>query len=492
MPAEHLLLLSQKLVDVAMGRTKRLIVCMPPRHGKSELISRYTPAWYLGRWPDKQVMLCSYSDQFANTWGRRARDTFKEWGPKLFDVRVNPETAGGGQWEVLGREGIMVTAGVGGGITGKGANLLIIDDPVKNAQDAASEIIQQTQIDWWKSTARPRLMPDAGVVLVMTRWHEADLAGNLIEQWMNEDGDAWEILSLPGLAEGEITVSYPPSKTLHLGPDPLGREVGEALWPGVEHMGTKIGYDVETLEATRRAQGTYWFNAMYQQRPSSAEGNLFMGHNFRYYTRSDVDRHLVTLFRDSGPEVVDVGACLKFCTVDCAESEKKNADYSVIATWVVTPQKDLLLWDRERVQFTATNLKPLIRRTYFTEAPQFIAIEKKSAGTAIIEELVLAGLPVIALEADDDKITRSLPMAARYEEKRVFHPKGPGFEWVASEWEPELKNFPNARNDDQVDVAAYAGMQLPTLGGGMSEAAARTTRSGKGKTIASGLLKRQL
>lgn len=488
------MLLSQKLVDVAMGRTKRLMVFMPPRHGKSELISRYTPAWYLGNWPDKKVMLCSYSDQFANSWGRRARDVFKEQGPKLFGVNVNPETAGGAQWEVLGRDGIMVTAGVGGGITGKGADLFIIDDPVKNAQDAASETIQQLQIDWWKSTARTRLMPGAGVVLVMTRWHEADLAGNLIEQWLTEEGDEWEILSLPGLAEREITVSYPPSQQLALGPDPLGRAEGEPLWPRRDVDGTIVGFDVEDLEQTRRSQGTYWFNAMYQQRPSSAEGNIFKKANFRYYTRSDdpAASHLVTLIRDTGPVVVDVGGCLKFCTIDCAESEKKSADYSVIATWVVTPMKDLLLWSRERVQFTATNLKPMIRRTYYEERPAFIGIEKKSSGTAILNELVLEGLPCIPLEADTDKLTRALPMAARYEEHRVFHPRGPGYDWVGLEWEPEMLNFPNARHDDQVDVAAYAGQQLPLLSSSVPGQAARVSRAARSGTLAGGLLSKQL
>ena len=212
-------------------------------------------------------MLCSYADTFAASWGRRARDELKEHGPGAFGVTVDPETAGGSQWEVLDHEGIMVTAGVGGGITGKGADLLIIDDPVKNATDAASGVIQETQHDWYRSTARTRLQPDASVILVMTRWHEADLAGRLIADWLNGEGDEWKIISMPALAEAASSVSYPPAKTLELGPDVLQRAVDDPLWPEF--------FDADDLAATRKALGSYWFNALYQQRPSAAEGNLF-------------------------------------------------------------------------------------------------------------------------------------------------------------------------------------------------------------------------
>jgi predicted phage terminase large subunit-like protein len=492
-PADHLMLLSQKLVDAAAGRIKRLMVFMPPRHGKSELISKYTPAWYLGRFPDRQVMLASYSDQFAASWGRKARDEFKEHGPSLFGVRVNPETAGGGQWHVLGRDGVMVTAGVGGGLTGKGAHLLIIDDPVKNSQDAASEVIQQAQIDWWKSTARTRLMPGGSVVLVMTRWHEADLAGRLIADWQAEGGDEWEIISLPGIAEERCSVSYPPAKMLDVGADALGRGPGEALWPKKLHAGNLVGFDLEDLEQTRRAMGGHWFNAMYQQRPSAAEGNLFQKKHFRYYEREAGG--LIRIFRENGTEVFDPDhSVLKFCTVDAAESEKKSADFTVVATWLVTPSRDLLLWNRERVKFEGPEVKSLIRRVNFAERPSIICVEKASAGTGILQELVREGLPLIALHPDTDKITRALPMVARYEEHRVFHPRGIGFEWVQEEWEPELLNFPNALNDDQVDVAAYAGLQLPLLGGhgALRGGAVSQTRSGRAGTLTGGLLSQNL
>jgi hypothetical protein len=266
--APHLKLLSQKIVGVATGQIPRLIVTMPPRHGKSELISKYTPAWFLGAFPDKKVMLASYADTFAAQWGRKSRDLLEEFGPKVFGVSINQESKSGAHWEVGRRkdgkkaEGVMVTAGVGGGLTGKGAHLLIIDDPVKNSEEAQSETTRQAHHDWWKSTARTRLQKGAGVILVMTRWHEDDLAGRLIADEL-EGGDQWEVLNLPAICEVEN--------------DLIGRSAGEPLWPEM--------FDLESLEQTKRAMGNYWFSSMYQQRPAPADGMLFKRQNFRYYEK---------------------------------------------------------------------------------------------------------------------------------------------------------------------------------------------------------------
>jgi predicted phage terminase large subunit-like protein len=416
----------------------------------------------------------------------------------LFGVSVKSETSGGQHWEVEGHDGIMVTAGVGGGLTGKGADLLIIDDPIKNSEEAQSERIRDAHHDWWKSTARTRLQTGAGVILVMTRWHEDDLAGRLLKDAQAGEGDEWEVLCLEGTAEVEH-----PLRTTHVGkrgwrptnlvedprvPDPLGREVGEALWPAK--------FDGESLEGTRRAMGAYWFGAMYQQRPAPAEGMLFKKKNFRYYQKSEAvgegGSQLVTIFRDSGPEVFDVAYGTKFCTVDVADSEKKSADFTVVSTWVVTVNKDLLLWDRERVQFEGPNLKLLVRRVFFEQRPSVIAIERLGFGTALIRELVREGLPIVKLEPDTDKVTRSLPAVARTEEHRVFFPRGPG--WVEEEWEPELLSFPNSKNDDQVDTFSYAALQLPMMGGFLQpgDAAAITPARRSGRTLTGGLMSQHL
>lgn len=470
-PAPHLQLLSQKIVECATGRVKRLMVFMPPRHGKSMLISEHTPAWFLGRWPDKQVILASYSDEFAASWGRKSRDVAVEHNDDLFGVKVNPETSGGKHWEIQGHRGVMVTAGVGGGLTGRGAHLAIIDDPVKNQDEAFSETIRDKHHDWWKSTLRTRLMPGGSVILVMTRWHEDDLAGRLIKDMMEEDGDQWEILSLPAIAEahpdrdGEAwsTTAYPPAKTLTLDRDALGRAPGEALWPEA--------FDLENLHATKRAQGAYWFGAMYQQTPHDAEGNFFKKAHFRYFHVESPGDPLVRIPREGGVEIFDTRSGLRFQTVDAAETEKKSSDYTVVSTWCIHPlTKELLLLWRERKQFDPTKAKTLVRDEIIVQRPSMTIIEKKSSGTAILSELTGEGYAVVPYTPDTDKVARALVAVARYENKRILHPRGPGFAWVADEWEPELLAFPGGTHDDQVDTVSLAAAKLVELAGLRMEA----------------------
>lgn len=463
--APHLRILSEKIVDVASGRCPRLIVTMPPRHGKSELISKYTPAWFLGNFPDKKVMLASYADTFAAQWGRKSRELLEEWGPKLWGVRLSSESKGGQQWEIATKkgnkraDGVMVTAGVGGGLTGKGAHLLIIDDPVKNAEEAQSERTREAHHDWWRSTARTRLQAGAGVILVMTRWHEDDLAGRLIADEA-DGGDKWEILNLPAIAETDD--------------DALGRKEGEVLWPQF--------FDKEWMDQTKRAMGTYWFTAMYQQRPAPADGMLFKRSNFRYYEKHA--DNLVTIHKDSGPYIFDTTYGTKFTTVDVAASEKEQADYSVAATWIVTVDRDLLLWDLERVKFEGPDLMPWLRRLYYAQRPAFIGVERLGFGLAVIQELLRDGLPIVRLEPDKDKVSRALPACARYEEHRVFHP----LSWSGKDdFESELLVFPNGAHDDQVDVTSYAALQLPFVGA--HGATGNRKQKSKGSTITGGLLK---
>jgi predicted phage terminase large subunit-like protein len=462
MLAPHLKVLSEKIVGVATGQIPRLIVTMPPRHGKSELISKYTPAWFLGAFPDKKVMLASYADTFAAQWGRKARDLLDEHGPRIFGVHLSQDSKGGAQWEVARKrggkkaEGVMVTAGVGGGLTGKGAHLLIIDDPVKNAEEAQSERTRQAHHDWWLSTARTRLQKGSGVILVMTRWHEDDLAGRLLADEL-EGGDKWEILNLPAVCEVEN--------------DLLGRGVGDPLWPEM--------FDKANLEQTKRAMGNYWFSAMYQQRPAPADGMLFKRQNFRYYEK--LEGNLVRIHTDAGSRIFDIGYGTKFCTMDVAASEKQQSDYTVISTWVVTEQKELLLWNVDRVQYDGPDLLPFVRRVYYEQRPSVIGIERLGYGLTIIQELVREGLPIMRLEPDKDKVTRSIPAAARYEEHRIFHPRGTGAGFVDA-FETELLVFPNGRNDDQVDTVAYAALQLPNTMP-RSSGLERARRSGSKQTI---------
>lgn len=419
-------MLNRKLVDVAAGRIKRLMVFMPPRHGKSELTSRYFPAWYLGTFPDKRIILASYEADFAATWGRKARNLLEEFGPSLFGVKVSPESSAASRWDIDGHEGGMVTAGVRGPITGKGANVAIIDDPVKNDQEAMSQTYRDAAWDWYRATFSTRIQEDGAIILVMTRWHEDDLAGRLLKA-QKEGGDKWAIVNLPALAEEN---------------DLLGRQPGEPLCPEL--------FTKETLEATKVRLGSYWWNALYQQRPMPAEGGIFKRTYFRYFTP---EGDWYVLLRPDGLKRVPQKDCWKFQTCDPAGSTKTTADYFVLATWAVTPDRELLLLDLVRSRLEGPDQPRLFRDGYRRWMPLLQAVESKGLGLTLYQMLVREGLPVRELKADTDKVTRALPAAARMEAGMIYLPQSAP--WLA-EYEAELLSFPTGEHDDQVDVTSYA------------------------------------
>jgi hypothetical protein len=262
--ATHLDLLNQKLLKVAGGierrESPRLAVVMPPRHGKSELCSKSFPAWFVGKYPDYRTILTAYEAAFARDWGRKARDLVESNGHH-FGITVRRDSSAADRWDIDGHTGGMLTAGVGKGITGRGAELLIIDDPVKDAAEANSETFRKRNWDWYTSTAYTRVEPGGGIVVIQTRWHEEDLVGKILTH-AKETGEHWDVLHLPALSEGRDV-------------DALGRELGEPLWPD--------RYDREALSRIKATQGSYWFCALYQGRPQPAEGGAFKRSWFKYY-----------------------------------------------------------------------------------------------------------------------------------------------------------------------------------------------------------------
>lgn len=180
--APHLALINDNLVKIAEEGNGRLLVTLPPRHGKSEFISKWFPAWYLGCFPDHRVIMASYEADFAMSWGRKVRDILEEKGEPYFGIRVRKISSAADRWDIEGRAGGMQSVGVGGPLTGKGANILIIDDPVKNAAEANSQVYRDKTWDWYTSTAYTRLEPGGSIILVQTRWHEDDLAGRILQK----------------------------------------------------------------------------------------------------------------------------------------------------------------------------------------------------------------------------------------------------------------------------------------------------------------------
>ena len=463
MPAKHLRLLSEKLIDVAVGRCPRLIVNMPPRHGKSSLIAQFFAAWYLSLHPKQRIIFASYADNYARQWGSAARDAFYENG-HLFGVTCNPK-ASAKHWEILSNEtgrwaatgGYMLSVGVGAGLTGYGAEVAIVDDPVKDYKEAASAITRDNVWHWFNAVLMTRLQPEGAVIIVMTRWHHDDLVGRLLEQDAQGEGEGWEVLNLPALAElGEV--------------DPLGRTPGGALWPEA--------WGAERLEKIRQARGSYIWSALYQGRPTPLDGGMFKAEWIQRYTAvKDGDRPTILMFR-VGTVVhrIKFDDLTTFATVDLASSTKTRADWTVIAVWGIGEGRRLFLLDVIRVRAAGPDIKRLLWKAYRDWHLSSLWIEQVNAELLMIQEARNDGLPVRAFRPKGDKTVRALAATAKMEGGLILFPSDGASWW--DEFKTELLAFPRGKHDDQVDclsAAVTVGKRLAKM-----RSAARVTYGGAG------------
>ena len=325
----YIQLLSRKLVDVAVGRCKRLIVCMPPRAGKSEMVSKWFPTWYLENFPERKFILATYEADFAAKWGGRVRDLIME-NQDTLSVRLKGKTPAMHHFETE-QNGSMSTAGVGGPLTGKGANVLVIDDFCKNSEEANSRVIRNKTWDWWLSTARTRIEPfmdpktgkkvDPAVIIMATRWHSDDLIGRLVNPAFSSDEnvrEGWEVFVFPAAAEPEAEQHYKAFgvKVNDLRMESLsGKAFGDRLkilkdqlmelkdpeWRDV--LGRKKGeplcperFNEKDLAMFKSGSLKDWY-ALYQQRPGDQadDGNV--------YYQFDPPTHLKNLSRDDNMQL---------------------------------------------------------------------------------------------------------------------------------------------------------------------------------------------
>jgi hypothetical protein len=255
--AHHHNLILSKLEGVERGQISRLMIFLPPRHGKSLIASALFPSWYLGRRPDRHVIFASYGQELADDFGRRVRNFIVDpIHQAIFpDCRFSEDSTAAHRFGTT-RGGLYYAVGRGGPITGRGANLLIIDDPIKDREEANSETIRRSLHEWFASVAYTRLAPGGAVVIIQTRWHEDDLAGWLLREHASEN---WDVLSLPAIAEQNEKF----------------RREGEPLWPE--------RFSLETLNRIRDAIGGAAWASLYQQRPAAAEGAIFKRHWWQIY-----------------------------------------------------------------------------------------------------------------------------------------------------------------------------------------------------------------
>jgi predicted phage terminase large subunit-like protein len=417
----YLDLLDFALSDLAFSDTPRnLLINMPPRHGKSTLASRYFPAWYTGHFPDRRVLLASYEGNFAASWGTKAMDEAKAWGEYLFGIKVRMDVCAASNWQYQGREGGMSTAGVGGPFTGKGGHVLIVDDPIKNDQEARSLARRDLVWDWFTSTALTRLEPNGSIIIIQTRWNEDDLTGRILKEMGHLN---FNVLSFPAVAEDE---------------DVLGREKGRALCPE--------RFDEVALAAIKRSIGDYWFGALYQQRPRPEGGNIFKESWFNRYV---------------GEPPGDLIRRLQI--IDSAHKTKKENDYSTITTLDLMTAGIYLrhVW---REKCTYPDLKAAAGRMFESWGADELCIEDKDAGAMLIQEFQRdTVLPIIPIQADKDKVTRSHAATPLCESGRVWIPADGEAAWL-EDWLREILGFPNAQHDDQVDGFVHGLNRLKELG----------------------------
>jgi predicted phage terminase large subunit-like protein len=434
----------EKLEAVERGEIKRLMLNMPPRRGKSIHSSQYFPAWYLGRNPAKSVIGACHTVGLANEFSRKVRRIVVD-PLNPFGLRVMGDEGAVVQWGVEGG-GSYLAAGVGTGIAGRGAHLLLLDDPIKSREQALSKVYRERVWDWYLFDARSRLAADGAVILTMTRWHTDDLAGRLLRD-MEAGGDEWEVLSFPEVAEAGL-------------PDSLGRDPGEVLWPA--------RFPLEATRSVRETQPAVWF-PLYQQTPTAADGTQFTIDMFDDRCRFKFDE--LPVFE-------------RVCQfVDSAFKDDVSADFSVIATWGAT-ENELWLLDiwRKRVQYPdlLTAIKDQYAKWQAWDAEVFI--ENKASGQSAIQSLRRSTLiPVQEYEpGQQNKVSRAQDGSRFFRAGRIRIPVQA--EWVA-EWVAEHLRFPAGDNDDQVDTTSMA---MAVLGGSVeagSPLAAAPWETRKGEAV---------
>lgn len=411
--------------DVAAQKSPRMILQMPPRAGKSTIASIALPAWHLGNYPDHEIISCSYSGSLAMSFSRKVRNMLREeaYGVVFPQTELDPDSQSAESWLTTAGGGY-VAAGVGGGITGKGAHVLIIDDPIKNSEEGKSDIIKEATRDWYSSTAYTRLAPGGGVLLIMTRWFDDDLAGWLINE-MQTGGEKWEVVSYPAIAEE----------------DEVYRDKGEALHPE--------RYPLEALERIRKAVGPRVWSALYQQNPTPDSGDYFTEGMIRYYNYQALDLKALTFYQ----------------AWDLAIGQNDRNDFTVGVTIGLDKLDNMYVVDVQRGKWTGMQIVEKILDSYELWKPSMVGIERGHIEMAIgpfldkrMQERKLYEMFVQDLKTGRrDKEARARAIQGRLQQGKVLFPKDSSF---TAALVGEMLRFPNGEHDDQVDALAWIGLMM--------------------------------
>jgi len=419
---KHHSIMAKAFERVTAGELKRLIINMPPRHTKSEFASYLLPSWFLGKYPTKKVIQTSHTAELATDFGRKVRnlvdsDLYKTVFP---NISLQSDSKAAGRWNTS-HGGTYFAIGVGGAVTGKGADLLIIDDPHSEQEATLAEInpeIYEKTYEWYTSGPRQRLQPGGAIVVVMTRWSKRDLTGQVLKAAAQRGGDDWEVIEFPAIL---------PS--------------GNPLWPGF--------WSLEELSALKEELPNAKWMAQYQQNPTSE-------------TSAIVKREWWQVWEDESPPYCE----FVLQSWDTAFEKTNRADYSACTTWGVfsrpddtgLPQTNIILLNafRKRMEFPELKKVALEQRDEWT--PDSIIIEKKASGAPLIYELRAMGIPVQEFTPvrGNDKISRLNAVSDIFASGKVWVPNT---QW-AEEVIDEVASFPAGEHDDYVDSVSLAMMRF--------------------------------
>ena len=400
--------------EIAAGTKKRVVVNIAPRHGKSELISYLAPAWFLGKYPHKKVIMASHTADLAVNFGRRVRnlvgsDAYKDIFPA---VELQADSKSASRWGT-NFNGEYFAIGVGGALAGRGADLFIIDDPhsEQDAKQGRADVFLPAW-EWFQSGPIQRLMPGGAIIVVMTRWSKLDLTGQIVNHMVkNEDAEQWEVVDFPAIL-------------------PSGKPLWPDFWPIEELLAKKASLDVR-----------YW-NAQYLQQPTSEEGALIKREWWQKWEKDD-------------PPICD----FIIMSLDAAQEANTRADYNALTTWGVflnetTNNYNIILLNAIKKRLEFPDLKKLVLEEYKDWEPDAFMVEKKSNGAALYQELRRMGVPVgeFTPGKGQDKISRVNAVSDLFSAGIVWAPE---HRW-AKEVIEECNDFPSGANDDLVDSTTLA------------------------------------
>lgn len=412
---KHLELVCGKVEDLIYRRVKQniLVISMPPQHGKSQCVTETLPSFHLGKFPNKRIIEVSYGDDLARKFGRRNKQKIEQHGKDLFKIELSKNSRSDTEFEIEGYKGSMISRGIMAGITGQPGDLILIDDPIKNRKEAESDTYRQNIWEEFLNSIYTRLSANGVIILIMTRWHEDDLAGKLLK----EMPDKCLEINIPLEAEDN---------------DILGRKPGDSLFP---EIGKNNDWLADFKLAYLTSEGSRTWNALMQGRPTALEGNLFKRHWFKYY--------------EVMPEKFDQ----VLQSWDCTFKNSDGSDYVVGTVWGRKgPNKYLLDLVRARMDFPET-VRAILNTTLKWPTAYTKLIEDKANGSAIIQVLNQKLEGIMPITPKESKLARAQSILGQVECGNVYLPKNAS--WVENFIE-ECCSFPSGKHDDQVDSMTQA------------------------------------